>query len=81
VGPFFLMSESKIPLYSRDLIKQLDEEVVFDPPKLNESERSIFHRAGMRALVDRLKIELAESNELDPEDSILDVHVLGRERP
>lgn len=77
MGPLFLMSEPNIPLYSRDLIRQLDEEIVYDPPRLNESERSIFYRAGMRGLVDKLKADLAETDELDPEESVLNVSHTG----
>lgn len=65
------MSNPEIPTYSVDLIKKLDKEITYDPPRLNESERSIFYRAGMRALVDKLLADLEETDNYDPEKNIL----------
>jgi len=49
-----------IPLYSEDLIRQLDEAVPQRLPKINESEREMFDYRGRRHLINQLKALLAE---------------------
>jgi hypothetical protein len=51
----------KIPLYSVDLIKALDEENPSRCPSLNQPERSIWYEAGKRALIDGLLSVLKDS--------------------
>lgn len=67
------MSKTELPLYSVDLIKQLDKDIPHETPSLSEPERAIFYRAGQRDLVDRLLILSQQSVEedYDPEKSLL----------
>lgn len=49
------MALSSIPVFSEDLINELDTRVPNRWPTLTESDRVIWFQAGQRALVDNLK--------------------------
>lgn len=53
----------KIPLYSTDLIAQLDEAFPEKCPDIKDSERTIWKYAGMRELVRVLKSSLKDGSE------------------
>lgn len=55
-----------IPMFSADLIKQLDEAYPARCPSLSDPERTIWFNAGARALVDNLKERLRTTNNLLP---------------
>lgn len=50
----------KLPVFSVDLIEQLDKEYPNRWPRLNESEREIWFKAGQRSVVDKLLSMKAE---------------------
>ena len=56
-----------IPLHSKELINQLDQEFPHKCPKPDQSERDIWMEAGQRKLIDSLlkRLERQESNILD----------------
>lgn len=62
-----------IPVYASELIDQLDETFPHRCPRMEESERSIFHYAGMRELVDFLKAKRDEEehDKFDPSEDII----------
>lgn len=55
----------RLPVFSVDLIEQLDKEYPNRWPRLNESEREIWFYAGQRSVVDKL---LALKKELENEE-------------
>ena len=49
-----------LPLTAADLVRELDEAYPPRCPALDATDRSIWHYAGQRALVDNLKLRLAK---------------------
>lgn len=55
----------KLPVLSVDLIKELDKEYPDRWPRLSESEREIWFKAGQRSVVDKLLSLLKEAEDVD----------------
>lgn len=55
----------KLPPFSVDLIEELDKEYPDRWPRLNESDREIWFKAGQRSVVDMLLALKAEAEEDD----------------
>ena len=53
----------RLPTFSVDLITELDKEYPDRWPRLNESEREIWFKAGQRSVVDKLLALKAEAEE------------------
>lgn len=53
----------KLPVLSVDLIRELDEEYPDRWPRLNESDREIWFKAGQRSVVDKLLALLKEAED------------------
>lgn len=60
----------KLPIFSVDLIDELDKEYPNRWPSLNESDREIWFKAGQRSVVDKL-IALKREAEENGEDTLL----------
>lgn len=52
------MSDNKIPLFSADLIRSLDERYPHRCPTLTQTEREMYLYAGKRELIDNLLLTL-----------------------
>lgn len=53
-----------LPLYSKDLIEQLDEAFPDKcPDKERDTDRDVWYKAGQRSVVNHLKARLKESEE------------------
>lgn len=60
----------KLPTFSVDLIKQLDQEYPHRCPSLTDSDRLIWFKAGQRSVVDKLLALKAEAEQNAYEDAL-----------
>jgi len=59
---------NEVPLYSEDLIEQLDEVVPMRLPGMKETERELYAYRGRRMLIDQLKSALEENKQREIEE-------------
>jgi len=55
----------KIPMYSIDLVAELDKVYPARPPNLEDSERLIWFKAGQRSVVEALNSSIKEQEETE----------------
>lgn len=57
-------SPAKFPAISKRLLDALDERFPSRPPDLTDSERQVWYKAGARSVVEFLKIQFQDQNEV-----------------
>lgn len=53
----------KIPMYSLDLVAELEKVYPARPPNLEDSERQIWFKAGQRSVVETLRSSIEQQEE------------------